>query len=351
MYDLSLLNTFFRPKRHGISHTFSGRGGKGQKCIDYILTRHRDRSLVRNVVVAPQVMSDHHAVIASVQLGRRGHRVSAQRCDAKKQHLDWGALPTDHELKERVAHALGKSLTDELARPVDDHDVDGREALLAETIMQVAMSELPPRQASQHGRGWSEGNPMGAVVQEALAKRRETWRELRADPQNPDLKAAMKRSKKEERRARERAVECFLESHVAKLEEEIRRRDQRGFFERLKGLHLERVEEIRSQCIKDDDDEGTLLRTPSSIRARWARHTSNLLNSKSPSLDPDVVRDIPACRAKERLALPPTLGEVSAALSSMANRKAVGPDGVPSDMLKLGTLEHGSPLLYEFTCY
>ena len=58
--DLSLVNTSFRTRKGGASHTFNGRG---KRRIDYILTRRRDRKLVRNVTVRRQPslypMSNH----------------------------------------------------------------------------------------------------------------------------------------------------------------------------------------------------------------------------------------------------------------------------------------------------
>ena len=47
-HELALLNTLFSTAKNAISHTFKGRG---RKCIDYILTRQRDRILVRDVTV------------------------------------------------------------------------------------------------------------------------------------------------------------------------------------------------------------------------------------------------------------------------------------------------------------
>ena len=64
-HDLALVNTFFSTPNGGVSHTFNGRGGKR---IDYILTRQRDRKLVRNVTVHPQPsfppILDHNVVSA-----------------------------------------------------------------------------------------------------------------------------------------------------------------------------------------------------------------------------------------------------------------------------------------------
>ena len=68
-HDLAIVNTFFSTPEGGVSHTFNGRG---KKRIDYILTRQRDRKLVRNVTVHPQPsflpISDHNIVSAPVKL-------------------------------------------------------------------------------------------------------------------------------------------------------------------------------------------------------------------------------------------------------------------------------------------
>ena len=53
-HDLSLVNTFFRTPKGGILHTFNGRG---KKRVDYILTRQRDRKLVRGA--PPAVFPPH----------------------------------------------------------------------------------------------------------------------------------------------------------------------------------------------------------------------------------------------------------------------------------------------------
>ena len=67
--ELALLNMFSSTAKNAISHTFNGRS---KKCIDYILTRQRNRKLVRDVTVHPQPsflpISDHSVVTAHVKL-------------------------------------------------------------------------------------------------------------------------------------------------------------------------------------------------------------------------------------------------------------------------------------------
>ena len=49
-HNLAIMNTFFSLPKGGVTHTFNG---WGKKRIDYILTRQRDRKLVRNDTVHP----------------------------------------------------------------------------------------------------------------------------------------------------------------------------------------------------------------------------------------------------------------------------------------------------------
>ena len=67
--ELALLNTFFSTAKNAISQTFNGRD---KKRVDYILTRQRDRKIVRDVTVHPQPpflrISDHNIVTAHVKL-------------------------------------------------------------------------------------------------------------------------------------------------------------------------------------------------------------------------------------------------------------------------------------------
>ena len=80
-HDLAVVNTFFSIPKGGVSHTFNGRG---KKRIDYILTRKRDRKLVRNVTVHPQPfflpILDHNIVSAPVKL--LGHFAQNRRLRA-----------------------------------------------------------------------------------------------------------------------------------------------------------------------------------------------------------------------------------------------------------------------------
>ena len=74
-----------------------------------------------------------------------------------------------------------------------------------------------------------------------------------------------------------------------------------------------------------------MLRNPGLVLGRWARFFGTLLNSKSDKLRLDIIEG-PITHA---LGVEPTENELIEALRSMANAKAVGPDKLPVELLKL----------------
>ena len=89
----------------------------------------------------------------------------------------------------------------------------------------------------------------------------------------------------------DKGIEIPLEEYVADLEILLRRRDMRGLYKHLKmtvGLGRKKTE--RQQAIKDEN--GNLLRDKGDILRRWDRFFGNLLNTKSPALQPSIVEKV-----------------------------------------------------------
>ncbi|CAB1107939.1 unnamed protein product [Ectocarpus sp. CCAP 1310/34] len=86
------------------------------------------------------------------------------------------------------------------------------------------------------------------------------------------------------------------------------------------------------------DENGVLLRNRDDILQRWARFFSTLLNTKSPTLNPDIIERMtqrPATRDTQRLGDVPELEEVARATKGLKNWKAPGNDSLPAEMLKI----------------
>ena len=77
-----------------------------------------------------------------------------------------------------------------------------------------------------------------------------------------------------------------------------------------------------------------MLRDKGRIRERWVRFFRSLLNSKSDMIDADIPKRLP--QRDCALGIEPTEEEIATAMKAMANAKAVGPDGLPAELLKLG---------------
>ena len=104
-------------------------------------------------------------------------------------------------------------------------------------------------------------------------------------------------------------------------------------------LQLEETKKVESQCFCDK--EGRLLRDEGRVRERWAQFFRSLLNAKTDMLDPDIPKRLPQHPVASALGIEPTEEEIVAAMKTTANLKAVGPDGLLAELLKLGPQQDG----------
>ena len=103
-------------------------------------------------------------------------------------------------------------------------------------------------------------------------------------------------------------------------------------------MNLEGKRDRSSAYVKDEN--GVLLRDVELICERWF-HT--LLNAKSPRLDPNIAKGLDQWPENMPLGVQPTMQELTDDIRSLANGKAVGPDGVSVELFKI-TLD-GDPAL------
>ena len=119
--------------------------------------------------------------------------------------------------------------------------------------------------------------------------------------------------------------------------------DQHGFFQNIKSVQLKKTEKVESQCVRDE--EGRLLCDKRRIRERWVRFFRSLLDAKSDMLHPDIPKKLPQHPIASALGIEPTEEEIATAMKAMANAEAVGPDGLPAELLKLGLQQDPTILL------
>ena len=343
-HELALLNIFFITAKDAISNTFNGRG---RKCIDYILTRQRDTKLVRNVTVHPQPsflpILDHNIVTAHVKLLGRFARNRPAREAKGLPPIDRRQLTTDPRLRQEVATVIGDHLR---AFSPSGSSVDDMETAFRKAILQTAERVAPPRTPRLPERRWRGDAQAEAEISMATAARRAAWNRQRANTQDSQLMRAVRRRENTRvHRVCNDAFERFVERHVQGMEEDLRQRDKRGLFQCCKSLKIEDTRKVSSQYIRNE--KGIMLRDLGSILGRWARFFGTLLNSKSDKLRLDIIKELPQWPIAPDLGVEPTESKLIGALRSMANAKAVEPDELPVELLKLG-INHDPTVLLEF---
>ena len=120
--------------------------------------------------------------------------------------------------------------------------------------------------------------------------------------------------------------------------------DQHGFFQNIKSVQQEETKKVESQCARYEGER--LLRDIGRIHERWVRFFRLLLNSKSDVLDPDIPLRLPQQLIASALGIEPMEEKIATAIKAMANAKAVRPDGLPVELLKL-VLQQDQTILLE----
>ena len=96
-------------------------------------------------------------------------------------------------------------------------------------------------------------------------------------------------------------------------------------------MQVEGAKKVESQNVHDE--EGVLLQENGRICERWVRSFRSLLNAKYDKLDPDIPKTLSQQPVASALGIEPAEEKIA---SAMENAKAVGPDGLHVEVLKLG---------------
>ena len=83
------------------------------------------------------------------------------------------------------------------------------------------------------------------------------------------------------------------------------------------------------------DENGTLPRDKVRIRKRWGGFFQTLLNRKSPKLDLTITVLFPQRPLAPSLGVEPTMNDMMGVIWGLPGWKAVGPDSLPAEVLKL----------------
>ena len=212
---------------------------------------------------------------------------------------------------------------------------------MAEVMLSTAADLIPRSKRPRGAQGWCAGPGVEAEMTAAWQQIEDTRRHLRAEPHNSNLRKAVKMAGKKLRKVHRAAVLSFFWDFVRKLETRNREGDQAGFYKHLKTMNLEGKRDRSSTYVKAEN--GVLLRDVERTRERWVRWFHTLLNTKSPRLDPSIAEGLDQWAEHMPLGVQLTMQELTDAICSSANGKAVGLDGVSVELFKI-TL-NGDPAL------
>ena len=276
---------------------------------------------------------------AKVHIPRRSapNRRKRDSTEETPKLADLRRLMTDLNLRCQVANTVVNALP-----PIPDGICISDIATDMADVMVSTASELLPRsKRPRRAQGWCAGPSMEAEMNAAWQQREEARRHLHAEPHDSNLRKAVKMAGKSLQKVRKAAVLSFFWDFVRELETRTREGDQAGFYKYLKTMNLEGKRDRSSAYVKDEN--GVLLRDVDLIRERWVRWFHALLNAKSPRLDPNNAEGLDQWAENMPLGFQPTMQELTDAIRSLANGKAVEPDGVSIELFKI-TL-NGDPTL------
>ena len=229
-----------------------------------------------------------------------------------------------------VATTVGKHLR---VSPPEDSSMDDVEAEIAAALMRTTGFVIPPQEQRKPGRGWSGDARTETELQAATDVMHAAWQCLKMDTRDAQLRRAVRKACNWLKRVRSAPVVRFFERHVIELERQLHMGDKHKFFQNIKLVQLEETKKVKLQYVHDE--EVRLLQDKRRIRERWVQFYRSLLNAKSDILDPDIPKGLPQQPIASALGIEPTEREIATAMKTMTNGKAVGPDSLPVELLKL----------------
>ena len=195
--------------------------------------------------------------------------------------------------------------------------------------------------------GLLEDETMHDKFEEAWTERKEARKAVHGTLAGRSAFRALRKECKKLRKIIQAAEDRYLEVFACELEDFIVAGDLRGWHEHLKGGWKLQGKKLRSaQYIRDEN--GKLLRKLDEIRARWRRYFTSLLNTTSAPLNRTIIEGLSQKPTALSLGDPPAASKTKKALRSMANCKAMGPDELPAELLKLGLSDSSHEILLAF---
>ena len=260
--------------------------------------------------------------------------------------IDRRAITFDTDRREWLIQIVASQLTQTELGGLGG-TVGEKAALFIDTLLRSAEEVMPGQIQQSRISGLLENEAMHDEFEEAWTEREEARKAVHGTWAGDSAFRALRKACKKLRETIQAAEDGYLEVYACELEDFIAAGDLRGWYGHLKGGWKLQGKILGSaQYIRDENRK--LLRKRADIRARWRRYFTSLLNTTSAALNRTIIEGLSQKPTALSFGDPPVVSETKKALRSMANGKAMGPDELPTELLKLGLSDSYHKILLAF---
>lgn len=298
--------------------TWSSPDGRTQNQIDHICISKKFRRSLLDVRVCrgADVYSDHHLVIAKVQLKlKRTNQIKEKRI---KYNL--GSLQNQ---ESRQQFQLDLRNRFQALENLEDKDVEQHWIEIKDTFNNVSQSKLGFKK--QEHKPWLSEESLNLIEERKDAKSRilnsaNVESKQAATYEYNELNNMIKRSIRKDKRE-------YTETLAAQAQDAASKNNMREVYNITKILAGKK----NTSAAHIKNLQNKLLTTDKEIENRWVEHFSTLLNRPPPDVAADIT---PAEETLDINPNPPSKHEIKNAIKSLKNNKAAGPDNIPAEVLK-----------------
>ncbi|CAG4983475.1 unnamed protein product [Colias eurytheme] len=320
-FNLAITNTHFQlPNKY--KTTWMHPRSRHWHLIDYTIVRQVDMSqvLITRVMRGANCWSDHRLIITKLRLRMRYPRRSG-RVKPKGINVDklW-----DPDVRQQYVNILKDDIQSE-----DDGDLLSSWTKFSSRLITTAERALGL--IKRRNEDWFDEND--AILSEAFCRHRTLLRQFDHNRhRNNHLLEKIKKSGSDLRKLTRDTKDNWW-CRKAEYLQWLSSTHQLGeFYAELKKL----IGKTPRSSVPLRSQDGTqLLVAKEEILRRWAQYFNELLNTDR-ALNLQYINSLPSLPQVHKLDEPPTLQEVTRAISGQSNKKAVGVDNIPGELIKYG---------------
>ena len=315
-YDLALGNSLFKKREE---HYVTYMSGTNRTVIDYILVRRQDLRDLKDCKVIPgeSIASQHRLdlLVASVEF--KAYHKKQQRARVKKIKC---YMLKQQEKKDELALRLAEHM----GRRTEKEETTWEDIChMINTNAKEILGETSCGKYVERESWWWNDD-----VQKAVKEKRDSFKKWQSSRTPEDL-ADYRENKTNAKKAVTTAKDAGYEELYTKLDS---REGQDMIYKLAKTRYRRTLDQ--EDIVYITDERKHIITDPKRIIGRWLGHFKHLLNIEN-ERDGNMTEVTQREDAQHTVIEPFELLEVAKQMKKMQNNKACGPDGVPTESLRL----------------